>query len=337
MSLSNLQEEITPQIESSLHEVLDPLNKPPANQLYDMLAYHMGWIGEGAGPKASGKRIRPLLVALAAGAAGGDWQDSLPAGVAVELLHNFSLIHDDIEDHSPLRRGRPTLWKIWGIPQAINTGDAMFSLANRTILNFEETTSERVALAGAKLLQETCLDLTRGQFLDISYENRTDLTTKDYWPMVGGKTAALLRCCAELGAMAGGSELARQSAFGEFGYNLGLAFQVQDDLLGIWGDPETTGKSSASDLVEGKNSLPVLFGLSQQGEFAHHWEAGNIQADEVAALATLLASEGALEFTRSTAADLTTKARQALDLAVIEGEAATALYELLDYLLNRNM
>jgi geranylgeranyl diphosphate synthase type I len=301
-----------------------------------MLAYHLGWAGEGAGPEASGKRIRPLIVGLVAQASGGTWEASLPAGAAVELLHNFSLIHDDIQDHSPLRRGRPTVWKRWGVPQAINAGDAMFSLANSAILDLAETISPATALEGYRLLQDACLDLTRGQFLDLSYENRLDLNTSAYWPMVSGKTAALIRCCAELGVITGSRDPDVRTAVRDFGYNLGLAFQVQDDLLGIWGQLGTTGKSAESDLMDGKKSLPILYGLEKGGAFSRRWREGEIQPGEVEALAGRLANEGAYEFTLAAAEDLTQKARSALRSASLHGEAADALFELLDLLLNRS-
>ena len=336
MALSAYQSVILPAVESYLQDVVSSPDASMDEGLREMLSYHLGWTGDGAGPEAAGKRIRPLIVALTAEASGGSWEASLPAGAAVELLHNFSLIHDDIEDHSPWRRGRPTVWSRWGIPHAINAGDALFSLANRTILDLAESASETTALEAARLLQDTCLDLTRGQYLDLSYETRLDLTTADYWPMVGGKTAALLRCCTELGAILGEPNKARRAALRDFGYNLGLAFQARDDLLGIWGNSDETGKSSESDLTDGKKSLPILYGLESSGEFALRWRSGPILPGETEALADLLASEGAYDFTLSAAEELTLKARTSLSAAALEGGASDALLELLDLLLNRS-
>ena len=171
-----------------------------------MLTYHMGWEGEGAGPEAQGKRIRPLLVLLCAEAAGGNWRAALPAAAAVELLHNFSLIHDDIQDNSPLRRNRPTVWVKWGAAQAINAGDVLFTLAFLALQDLAGTLPPQNVLLASHILQETCLRLTEGQYLDMSYETRPALPLDAYWPMIGGKTSALLACCCELGALVGGAE-----------------------------------------------------------------------------------------------------------------------------------
>jgi geranylgeranyl diphosphate synthase type I len=323
-----------PAIESNLRQGVAVTRTPGLEELHHMLAYHMGWEGEGAGPDAQGKRIRPLLVLLCAEACqAGTWQSALPAAVAVELVHNFSLIHDDIEDNSPLRRGRPTLWTQWGIPQAINAGDALFTLAHLAALRLTETADTPIALRAAQIIQQTCLHLTQGQYLDIGYANRNNLQPADYWPMVAGKTAALLACCTELGALVAGSSQAGQ--YREFGRLLGLAFQAQDDLLGIWGDVLLTGKSAESDLVEGKKSLPVLYGISYQGQFAQRWASGPVTVGEVAELSALLEAEGARAATQADADRLTQDALQALDAANPQGEAGQALHELAHMLLKR--
>ncbi len=205
--------------------------------------------------------------------------------MAVELVHNFSLVHDDIQDQSPLRRGRATLWTRCGIAQALNTGDTLFVLAQQAVLKLAATTSSEVALAAAQFVQDTCLALTQGQYLDLSYEGRVDLSEADYWPMVRGKTAALVEACTYIGALCAQAQPAVCQTYREFGNLLGLAFQVQDDLLGIWGDAASTGKSTASDLVSGKKTLPVLYGLSRQGEFARRWSKGAIRPEETPALA----------------------------------------------------
>ncbi len=318
-----------------MHAILELTNQPHLHELHQMLAYHLGW--EAGQKKTSGKRIRPLLTLLSTEAAGADWQAALPAAAAIELIHNFSLIHDDIEDHSSTRRGKPTLWVKWGIPQAINTGDALFTLAHLAALRLENTFPAASTLQVVLILQNTCLSLTQGQHLDMAYETQAHITLDEYWRMISGKTAALFTACTHTAAILGATEQTRCASFCRFGENLGLAFQVLDDLLGIWGDPQITGKSVASDLLEGKKTLPVLYGLSLNQEFSHRWLKGAILPADVQAMADLLESEGGRDYTRQTARRLTHQALQALDEASLPGQASQALKELTHSLLLRNM
>lgn len=335
MSLERLTPLLREAIELELGRQVARLSNPPVPDFQAMLLYHLGWAGEGAGPEAQGKRIRPLLLLLSAAGAGGDWGAALPAAAAVELVHNFSLVHDDIQDNSPKRHGRDTVWAKWGAPMAINVGDALFVLANQAMLDLAGKFPPGPVLAAAGLLQETCLALTRGQFLDMSYEKRMDLTVEDYWRMIGGKTAALLAASTQIGALLGGADETAAAHYRSFGYELGLAFQVSDDLLGIWGDESRTGKSATSDLVEGKNSLPVLYGISRKGEFAARWAGPAVQPKEAAALAEILAKEGAREYAQQEALRMTAQALQSLERANPRGAAGAALAELADKLLNR--
>jgi geranylgeranyl diphosphate synthase type I len=322
-------------VESELQRQVSRLDQPRTKIYHEMLTYHLGWTGEGAGPEATGKRIRPLLVLLTTAASGGTWESALPAAAAVELVHNFSLVHDDIQDNSDKRRGRPTVWVKWGLPQAINAGDGLFVLSNLAILDLAASYPAETAVKAAQILHNTCLDLTRGQYLDISYEDRTDLGVEDYWPMVSGKTAALLAGCCQIGALLGGADEATLDAYRSFGHYLGLAFQVQDDILGIWGDETVTGKSAAGDLVEGKKSLPVLAGLGKKGKFAARWAEGPIQSGEVEELAALLANEGGYTTAHEAAKQFTDLALNSLREADPQGEAGEALGKLADKLLGR--
>jgi geranylgeranyl diphosphate synthase type I len=337
MSNNTLISLMLPAIEAELRQVVRLADEPKLDGFHQMLAYHMGWEGEGSGPVATGKRIRPLLVLLTNASASGDWKTALPAAAAVELVHNFSLIHDDIEDDSPLRRGRLTVWKKWGVPLAINAGDAMLTLAHISLLRLEETTDCAIAFRAEQILQQTCLDLTRGQHRDISYAGQHSMQLDDYWPMVTGKTGALLSACTVLGAMIAGANHETIKAYQEFGVNLGIAFQALDDLLGVWGDAALTGKSTDSDLVSGKKSLPVLFGLSQEGEFASRWREGPIQPQEVQQISLLLEAEGARDYTQETAACFTDKALQALDRAKPSGQGGEELTSLAAQLLQRQL
>ena len=323
-------------IESELQRQISRLDTPRIKPFHEMLTYHMGWTGEGAGSDATGKRIRPLLVLLSTAACGADWKSALPAAAAIELVHNFSLVHDDIQDNSEKRRGRPTTWVKWGMPMAINAGDALFVLSNRAIIDLKEHHPPEIVVKAAEILHNTCLDLTCGQFLDMSYEERYDLAVEDYWPMISGKTAALLSACCYIGALLGGADEAAQDAYRAFGHYLGLAFQVQDDILGIWGDEALTGKSAASDLIEGKKSLPVMAGLGANGRFAARWKSGPIRANEVREMARLLASEGGYEAATNAAKQMTDLALLSLREADPKGEAGDALFELTDKLLKRS-
>jgi len=264
-----------------------------------------------------------------------NWLRAIPAAAAVELVHNFSLVHDDIQDNSEMRRGRTTTWKIVGAPMAINAGDALFVMSNQSIMDLSEHYPAEIVVQAATVLHNTCLDLTRGQFLDMSYEERNDLRVEDYWPMVAGKTAALLSACCHIGSILGGADEGTQDAYRSFGHALGMAFQVQDDILGIWGNEAITGKSAASDLLEGKKSLPVLHGLSQKGKFAECWAKGPIQPDEVEEMANLLANEGAYDATYVLSEQMTTLALNNLREADPQGEAGEALFELANKLLKR--
>jgi len=327
---------IIPTIETELQRQVSRLDSPRTKTYHDMLTYHMGWSGEGAGSNATGKRIRPLLVLLTTAACGTDWQLALPAAAAVELVHNFSLVHDDIQDNSDKRRGRSTVWVKWGMPQAINAGDGLFVLSNLSILDLTTNYTAEIVVKAAEILHNTCLDLTRGQYLDISYENRADLSTQDYWPMISGKTAALLSACCAIGALLGGADESTLLAYRSFGHYLGLAFQVQDDILGIWGDEAMTGKSAASDLLEGKKSLPVLAGLEKKGKFAERWAQGPLAPEEVAGMAKLLASETGYSYAEDAAKQMTDLAINSLREADPQGEAGDTLMELADKLLKRD-
>lgn len=322
-------------IELELQKQVSRLDHPRTQAFHEMLTYHMGWTGEGAGPEATGKRIRPLMLLLCSASCGADWLSALPAAAAVELVHNFSLVHDDIQDNSEKRRGRATSWVKVGTPMAINVGDALFVLSNQAIVTLKENYPPATVLRASEILNDTCLDLTRGQFLDMSYEERNDLGVDDYWPMVAGKTAALLAACCHMGALLGGADEAKQGSYRSFGHYLGLAFQVQDDILGIWGNEAMTGKSAASDLVEGKNSLPVLAGLTANGKFATRWKQGPIMFEEVEDIARLLSSEGGYSTAYEAAKQMTDLALLNLYEAEPQGEAGDALFELADKLLKR--
>ena len=336
MTLVELNQLLLPAIETELHKIIDLFLSDEKNELRKMVAYHLGWEGEGAGGEAQGKRIRPLLVLLTSLASSGSWEQALPAAVSVELVHNFSLIHDDIQDKSQIRRSRPTLWVKWGIAQAINAGDTMFTLAQLAVQQLAGENDLRVAIEAIKILNQACISLTYGQYLDLEYEKRNDLGLKDYWPMIEGKTAALLSASTELGAVINGLSQDSRSAFRNFGRYLGLAFQVKDDLLGVWGDVTQTGKSTESDLITRKKTFPVLYCLEQKSIFASRWMKGPITTEEVPEIEEMMRAEGAYAFTVNTVNRLTHSALEFLGKAIPrKNEGSDALVELTNSLVRR--
>jgi len=237
--------------------------------LYDMMHYHLGAPGPGGRPAAArpGKMLRPTLCLLSCEAVGGQLQQAMPAAAAIELIHNFTLIHDDIEDASQSRHGRDTVWRVWGEPQAINAGDGMFALAHMALHRLLEAgVVAPQVLEVARLLDEACLALCEGQHLDLDFEERLDVSCDDYLAMISGKTAALMGAATAVGALLGKAPEDTVGAFKEFGRRLGLAFQIRDDVLGIWGDAAETGKPAGDDIRDRKKSFPVVYALGRASE-----------------------------------------------------------------------
>lgn len=253
-----------PRLEEGMQSALS-IDEAAVDQHYGMMRYHMGWADEALQPRISrgGKRIRPMLCLLACAEVGGDPIKALPAAIAIELLHNFSLIHDDIEDGDEVRHHRPTVWKLWGVPLAINAGDGLFTLAFAAIQQLTRWgVSSKMTLQALDIFTQTCLALTEGQFLDISFETREDVTVANYMRMIQGKTAALLGASTAIGGLLGGASEEQIQQLHRFGQASGFAFQIQDDILGIWGDPSVTGKAAGNDILRRKKSLPILYALN---------------------------------------------------------------------------
>ena len=331
MSLSELAALYLPAVEDEMRHVVGA-RPEPFGDFDRMLSYHLGWT-DGAN---TGKRIRPLLAVLCCAAAGGPWQRALPLAAAIELIHNFSLIHDDIQDNSPTRRGRATVWSKWGMPQAINAGDAMFTLAHLAPQRLAaQGVDPSIALWVLEQLDQTCLALTLGQYLDMSFEGRQRVTVAEYLAMVDAKTGALIAASAHLGARLGGAEGERLAHFRNYGLSLGLAFQIQDDLLGIWGDEALTGKSTASDLETRKKTLPVVFGLEHSEAFAQAYAWPHEPGDSPYEMAALLAQLGAKDYVEEQAGQVTQAALDHLEAARPAEPVGAALRELTAQLLSR--
>ncbi len=236
--------------------------EPALQPFYGMMLYHLGLdVAERPG---SGKRLRPLILVLLYEALAGGIRPALPAAAAIELLHNFTLIHDDIEDQDPTRRHRPTVWSVWGVPQAINAGDGMYAASRLAVhrLRARGIAADGV-LEFACLLDQACVQVCEGQFLDISFESRTDVTAERHRGMVAKKTGALFSAAAEGAAVLGRNDRDLREALVRFGADFGQAFQAHDDLLGIWATTERTGKVEMNDIAKRKKTLPVVLAFER--------------------------------------------------------------------------
>ena len=235
--------------------------EPALQPFYGMMLYHLGLDVVRPG---TGKRLRPLLLVLLHEAIARDGQRALAAAAAIELLHNFTLIHDDIEDQDPTRRHRPTVWSVWGVPQAINAGDGMYAASRLAVHRLRDrgVPAERV-LDFAALLDKACVEVCEGQFLDISYESRTDVTAERYRAMVARKTGALFSAATEGAAALATDDRDLRASLARFGADFGHAFQAHDDVLGIWGTSERTGKVEMNDIAKRKKTLPVVIAFER--------------------------------------------------------------------------
>ncbi len=242
-------------------------------KMYGQMQYHLGWIDHQLRPADGhpGKLLRPKLLLLSYELAWAQGQTpsttplalslrpALPAAAAVELAHNFTLLHDDIEDGDVERRHRPTVWSVWGIPQAILVGDALFALARLHLWKvLDEGVEPATALNLAKLFDTALLKLTEGQHLDMFFEQQQQVSLSSYEEMISRKTAILMRCATEMGATLGTSNQEIIEGLARFGHALGLAFQVRDDMLGVWATEAELGKLPAGDIYRRKKSLPIL-------------------------------------------------------------------------------
>ena len=323
------------------------------DDFYGQIEYHHGWRAPDLQPKAwqPGKLLRPTLLLLAcevaASQAGRDpaaaARQAVPAALAVEVVHNFSLIHDDIEDGDEERHHQPTLWKLWGVPQAINTGDAVFALAR---LQLRELSTRGVpaetALAVAARLDATSIELCEGQYLDMSFEGRRDVTVAMYLDMIGRKTAALMECAAAMGAQIGApDDGALCERLGAFGRALGMGFQLRDDMLGIW-SAVALGKSAGGDLRQKKMSLPVIAALEhgspadQRTLTTIYDEPGPASDAQISTLLAILERTQARERTRTMLRKQCDEARTLLDsicgaTTLTTSDACAALGVLLDF------
>lgn len=309
-------------------------------RFYAMQEYHLGWRDERLETASfdPGKLLRPHLTLLACRVPGGEAARALPLAAGLQLIHDFSLIHDDIEDSSDTRRGRPTVWKLWGVAQGINTGDGMFSVAHIAVHRLAEAgVPAEVVLEVLRRFDQTILTICEGQFLDLSYEADLTIGEADYLAMISRKTAGLIAAATGLGAIVGGADGATAKALFDFGQNLGLAFQIQDDVLGIWGDPAVTGKPAAADLHRRKVSLPVIHALrtaDRRDELARRYGQAET-GDDVRPILAILEEAGSRGYSAGVAAHYHHEALAALDSARGDVAALAELRAITQQLLDR--
>lgn len=333
MSLEEAFARLLPLVEGELQEMVRASHYS-LSDYYGMMQYHMGWVDSDLKPIKSqgGKRLRPVLCLLCCEAAGGDVEQAVPAAAAVELVHNFSLVHDDIEDGSHYRRGRRAVWDLWGAAQAINAGDGLFVLARQTL---HRLVDRGVSLARyqavGQALDRACLLLCEGQHFDMSFEERLDVDRDQYLAMIRRKTATLLATAAQMGVLVASDDPVLAARYYRFGENLGLAFQIQDDVLGIWGDEKHTGKSTATDIRDKKKTLPVVYVLNHPDErlparqlLDIYRQPAPLGARDIEAALTILDRAGARQYAEEMARGYHAQALASLDECKTEGRALAA-------------
>jgi geranylgeranyl diphosphate synthase type I len=315
--------------EAEMARVIAAAEDERTTELYGWIRYHLGLDAD----VSRGKRLRPLLGLLVYQSIAGEHQRALPGAAAVEMGHNFSLVHDDIQDSGTERRHRPALWTVTGVPQAINTGDTLFTLSRLALHRLSALGfAPQKVLDLMRLYDETCLALCEGQFLDIrASEGKGWMSVDYYFDMIGRKTAALIAGSVQAGAMLATDDAEVVAAFRNFGWALGLAFQLNDDLLGIWGDEATTGKEP-SDIATRKQTLPLIHALEVSSGADRQRLRAVLRAErtptsgEVAEIGLILERCGSRDFTRARARDHREEALAQLEASgIIDGEAMERL------------
>jgi len=308
--------------------------------LYEMVRYHLG-LDEGSKPARTGKRVRAAMCMLCCAAVGGQADTAAPAAAALEMLHGFTLLHDDVADQDATRRGRPTVWRRWGVGQAVTAGDALYALANLAAMRLTTRGASADVLAGVLgELNSATLIVCEGQQLDISYEGRSDVTVEDYLDMIGRKTGALFASSCAIGALVGKTEETTRERLRRFGQQVGLAFQIVDDVLGVWGNSEVLGKPVGSDLKRNKRSLPVIHALSAvKGEdraaMLSRLEAGIDDDDVAGELSEQMEALGSRAYAEAKAHESLAEALETLREATEKSAATAELGMIARYLVER--
>ena len=290
--------------------------------------------------KAGGKKLRPSLVVLSAEAVGGQVKSALKTGAAVELIHTFSLIHDDIMDQDEKRRGKPSVHVLWGEPTAILAGDTLFSKAFETVMRSEEDgVPAPTILPALNAVVDSCVKICEGQALDMGFAERNDVTEEEYLNMIFKKTAALIAAATKAGAIVGGGTPEQIEALSEYGRLIGMAFQIQDDYLDVASSEEDLGKPVGSDIVEGKMTLLVVNALVRASEEDHNRlltilkEEGD---EHVSEAMEIMEKYGSIEYAWQVAQEDVNQAKQLLRDVLDDSPAREALLLIADFVLQRS-
>ncbi len=330
-ALKRVMELVEPELVNSVKKL--------SNELLPVIEYHFGWktIKGIEAPEDTGKRLRPSLAVLSAEAVGRDMEVAIPGAVAVELIHNFSLIHDDIIDGDKERRHRPSAWTAFSIEDALIAGDALHTLAFQVLL--EENTPERVQ--AARRLVDATTTMISGQAADMTFDDLPTISFEECLKMEAAKTGALLGYSSSVGAILSGADENTCNALEVFGYELGLAYQAVDDVLGIWGDPKITGKPAGNDLREKKKSMPVSIVLSANNSDSEKLleifsTTEDLDEEEIVKASALIENAGGREATLEEADEHLKRAIEFLNNADIRKETFCELEEIAHFVVNRD-
>ncbi|MCJ7732362.1 polyprenyl synthetase family protein [Candidatus Bathyarchaeota archaeon] len=288
---------------------------------------------------AGGKRLRPFLTIKACEAAGGKMKDAIPFAAALEILHNFTLVHDDVMDHDELRRGNPTVHAKYGEPMAILAGDLLFAKVYQSVLDYAPAhmSSDDVIQALQKMT-DAIIILCEGQALDVSFPKATDVTEEDYIFMIGGKTSALFKACAEVGAIVAGASNEKIEALAKFAWDAGIAFQIVDDVLGITADESKLGKPVGSDIREGKKTIIMIHALkhanTEQLDILLKAMGEKSDPEAVKAAVKVLNDVGSIEYAKKKAEKYSESAFKSIE-SLRDTPAKQQLVELVNYFVQR--
>ena len=329
-------------VEQELYRVVPSAEDSEA---YRLLRYHLGWVDQQGSVMetlvSQGKALRPTLCLFACDALTDDYSKALPAAAALELIHNFSLIHDDIQDQDVERRHQPTVWHLWGIPKAISAGNAMQCTGDLALLDVAgKEVAPELVLRVSSILTESYLEMIQGQCMDLEFESRMDIKADEYLYMIACKTGALFRCGLEIGALLATENEATVRAFAKFGDCLGQTFQIRDDYLGIWGDEATLGKAIGSDIRRRKKSYPVVFALERASgramdDLLRIYGQEELEEDDVQRVLAVLDEVGSQEHSQRFTEAAAARALEALKPVSLPQWAQTEAEELVDFLARR--